>query len=130
MLIANPVDEMWRTWQPICDDTSANAVALDVYENDDQYIVTAALPDGQIDNIKLHDDLLTIEGQIPEHAVENVHSLMLERVYDRFNCIVRFPKPINGYAVEATFKNGVLTVTLPKVNDAQPHPIPVKAGGN
>ncbi len=71
MLIANPVDEMWRTWQPICDDTSANAVALDVYENDDQYIVTAALPCMHVDNVKLHDDFLTIEGGVPEQTVEN-----------------------------------------------------------
>ncbi len=130
MLIANPVDEMWRTWQPICDDTSANAVALDVYENDDQYIVTAALPCMHVDNVKLHDDFLTIEGGVPEQTVENARPLMQEPVYGRFNCTVRFPQPINWYAVEANFKNDVLTVTLSKVNEAQPHLIPVKGGGN
>ncbi len=114
MLISNPVDETQRTWQPVYGDTNANAPALDVHENDYKYIVTMALPGVQVENVKLHNDLLTIEGEIPEHTVENTRSLMQECVEGRFNCTVRFPQPVNWYAVEANCKNGVLTVTLPK----------------
>ncbi len=112
MLISNLVDETQRTWQPTYGDTSANA--LDVHENDHQYIVTTVLPGVQVDNVKLHNDRLTIEGEIAEHTMENARWLMRERVDGRFSCTVRFPQPVNWYAVEASFKNGVLTVMLPK----------------
>lgn len=124
-------DETWRTWQPVYGETGANALALDVHENDNAYIVTTALPGVQAENVnvKLHNDLLTIEGEIPQHEVENAHSLMQERVYGRFSRTLRLPQPVNRDAVEANFENGILTLTLPKSEEAQPRQIEVKTNG-
>ena len=124
-------DETWRTWQPVYGETAGNTLALDVHENDNAYIVTTALPGVQGDNIniRLHNDLLTIEGEIPAHTVENARSLMQERVYGRFSRTLRLPQPVNRDAVDAHFENGVLTLTLPKAEEAQPRQIPVKVNG-
>lgn len=126
-------DETWRTWQPVYGETGANALALDVHENDNAYIVTTALPGVQVENVnvKLHNDLLTIEGEIPERTVkkEGERSLMQERYYGRFSRTIRLPQPVNRDKVEANFENGVLTLTLPKSLEAQPRLIPVKTNG-
>jgi HSP20 family protein len=126
------IDETWRTWQPVYGETGASALALDVHENDNEYIVTTALPGVQGDNIniKLHNELLTIEGEIPQHTIEDARSLMQERVYGRFNRTIRLPQPVNRDAVEANFENGVLTLHLPKAEEAQPRQIPVRVGSN
>ena len=126
-------DETWRNWPSQYGDvTGANALALDVHEDDNAYTVTTALPGVQAENVnvKLHNDLLTIEGEIPQHEVENVRSLMQERVYGRFSRTIRLPQPVNRDAVEANFDNGILTLTLPKAEEAQPRQIPVKVQGN
>jgi HSP20 family protein len=125
-------DETWRTWQPTYSENGANALALDVYENDNAYIVTTALPGAQGDNIniKLHNDLLTVEAEIPQHTVENARSLMQERVYGRFSRTIRLPQPVNRDAVEANFESGILTLHLPKAEEAQPRQIPVKVRGD
>ncbi len=125
-------DETWRNWQPFYSaESGANALALDVHENDNSYVVTTALPGVQPENvnIKLHNDLLTIEGEIPQQTTENARSLMQERFYGRFSRTIRLPQPVNRDAVEAVFENGVLTLTLPKSPEAQPKTIPVKVNG-
>lgn len=127
-------DETWRNWPSYFGETAtgANTLALDVHENDNQYIVTTTLPGVQAENVnvKLHNDLLTIEGEIPQHTVENARSLLQERVYGRFSRTLRLPQPVNRDAVEANFENGVLTLTLTKAEEAQPRQIPVKVQGN
>jgi HSP20 family protein len=124
-------DETWRTWQPVYGETGANALALDVHENDNAYVVTTALPGVQAENVnvKLHNDMLTIEGEIPQHTVENANALMQERVYGRFSRTLRLPQPVNRDAVEANFDNGILTLTLTKAEEAQPRQIEVKTNG-
>jgi HSP20 family protein len=125
-------DEAWRNWQPIYGETGANTLAVDVHETDQAYIVTTALPGVQGDNIniRLHNDLLTIEGEIPQPTVENARSLTQERIYGRFTRTLRLPQPVNRDAVEAHFENGVLTLTLTKAAEAQPRQIPVKVQSN
>lgn len=127
-------DEAWRNWPSYFGETGTGAgtLAVDVFENDSQYIVTAALPGVQAEqvNVKLHNDLLTIEGEIPQHTVENARPLLQERVYGRFSRTLRLSQPVNRDAVEATFENGVLTLTLPKSEEAQPRQIPVKVQRN
>ena len=128
-------DDTWRGWQPVFGEggNGMNNLALDVHENDGEYIVTTELPGVQADNInvRLHNDMLTIEGEIPERTVEKegTRSLMKERYYGRFSRTIRLPQPVKREKVEANFENGVLTLTLPKAEEAQPKLIPVKTNG-
>ncbi len=115
----------WPDWS-----LGANGLALDVDETDGQYLVTTDLPGVNPDNIHItvHDDVLTITAEVPEHEVEHkdAKSLVRERRYGRFSRSVRLPQPVNAAKVEAEYKDGMLKLTLPKSEDAQVKTIPVK----
>ncbi len=81
-------------------------------------------------NISLHDDVLTISGEVPQFTLENSRALLLERNHGKFQRSIRLPQTVDVNAVEAQIENGVLTLTLPKSPEAQPRVIPVKAGSS
>lgn len=114
------------------------SLALDVVEDEKSYTVTTSLPGVNADDIKvnLHDDLLTIEAEIPAKSSEKTENasgrkvLMQERAWGKFSRSVRLPQTVNNEAVEAAFENGVLTLSLPKADHVLPRTIPVKASKN
>ncbi|GIK28508.1 MAG: Hsp20/alpha crystallin family protein [Chloroflexi bacterium] len=110
------------------------ALALDVVEENNNYVVTTSLPGVKADDIKvnLHDDLLTIEAEIPAKTTEKTENgnggkvLLQERSWGKFSRSIRLPQPVNSEKVAAEFENGVLTLTLPKADHVLPRTIPVK----
>lgn len=103
--------------------------ALDVFEDKDNVIVKADLPGLTKDDVEitLQDDVLTLRGekkQEKEVKEENYHRV--ERVYGSFNRSVSLPVAVDANKVEATFKDGVLRITLPKAEEAKPKQIKVK----
>lgn len=123
-------DENWRNAR-----SDSNALALDVHENTTHYTVTTAMPGVKAEDVKvsLHEDVLTITGEIqrPEtEQKEDERVLVRERMYGTFTRSLRLPQPVKADSIEANFENGVLTLTLPKREEAQPRQIPVKVGGN
>ena len=95
---------------------------FDVAETDNEVKVTAELPgvDEKDVEVTLTDDLLTIKGEKKreqEKKEESYH--MVERSYGSFARSLRLPFPVDQSKVEARFRNGVLTVTLPKPPEAQ-----------
>ena len=115
-------------------------LALDVDEEETSYTVTTSLPGVRAEDIKvnLHDDLLTIEAEIPAKNVEKTEGkngrkvLMQERAWGKFSRSIRLPQTVKSESVEAAYDNGVLTLTLPKAEHVLPRSIPVKSlnGGN
>ncbi len=116
-------------------------LALDVDEEETNYTVTTSLPGVRAEDIKvnLHDDLLTIEAEIPAKNVEKTEGkngrkvLMQERAWGKFSRSIRLPQAVKTEGVEAAYDNGVLTLTLPKAEHVLPRSIPVKSlnsGGN
>jgi HSP20 family protein len=104
--------------------------ALDVTEGKDAITVKAELPGVEPKEIavSLEGDLLTIKGekeQKKEEKDERQHRI--ERSWGAFMRSVRLPAPVDGSKVTAAFKNGVVTVTLPKAPGAKGTTIPVKA---
>lgn len=122
------------TWRPFFEGGSLNlnALALDVHENDQEYTITTEVPGVKPENIhvKLDGDMLIIEGEIPEETVqkEGTRTLIKERRYGHFSRRVRLPQSVNTTNVEASYENGLLTLTLPKAPEVQPKMIPVKTG--
>ncbi len=107
-------------------------LALDVEENEERYIVRADLPGVSLEDISvnIHDDLLTISAETTsESNDESRRVLIRERRVGKFSRSLRFPIPVNGDAVEASFENGVLSVAVPKAEDAKPRQIPVTVSG-
>jgi len=103
--------------------------ALDVSEDKDSVIVTAELPgvDPKDIAVSLEGDVLTIKGekeQKKEEKDERHHRV--ERSWGAFMRSVRLPTPVESGKVTAAFKNGVVTITLPKAPGAKGTTIPVK----
>jgi HSP20 family protein len=102
---------------------------VDIIEDDKEYLIKAELPEVRKEDVKVsvEDGVLTISGERKHEAEENgakVHRV--ERVYGLFSRSFTVPESADASKVSAEFKNGVLTVHLPKDEKAQPKSIEVK----
>jgi HSP20 family protein len=110
--------EVFNTWAP----------ALDLYEDKNNLVVTAELPGMKKEeiDISLHEGNLTISG---ERKVEKEYgekeTQRSERFFGRFQRTVSLPKAVDTKGVKAAYKDGILTVTLPKSPEAKPKQIEV-----
>ena len=107
-----------RTWLP----------AVDIYENDDAFVATADLPGLKKDDIDvaLEDNVLTVSGERKFEAREGEGSFRrVERSYGTFRRSFALPRGVDSTKVEAKFKDGVLTLTLPKSEVAKGRKITV-----
>lgn len=96
--------------------------AVDIVEKDDGYKVTAELPGMEESNIevKFSDGTLTISGEKSEEKEEKKKDYFLsERHYGSFKRSFRVPDGVDADKIEASFKNGVLAVALPKSAEAR-----------
>lgn len=93
----------------------------DVVETDTEYRVTAELPgleEKDID-VMLEGDVLTIKGEKNVES-DDGNAVMSERYHGKFQRSMQLGGEVQADKVSASFKNGVLTVTLPKNPDAEP----------
>jgi HSP20 family protein len=96
--------------------------AADMVEKQDRYEITAELPgmDEKNVEVKLANGSLVISGEKKEEKEEKKENYyMSERRYGSFQRSFRLPDGVSPDKIEATFKNGVLTVTLPKTEEAK-----------
>jgi HSP20 family protein len=103
--------------------------AVDIEENDNEYVVALELPGMQKDDIKIsfHDDILSISGEKKEESVkdnDNYHHF--ERRFGKFERSFRINSDIIGDKIDANMKDGVLTINLPKAEISKPKQIEVK----
>jgi HSP20 family protein len=106
------------------------APKVDVSETKDAVVVKAEIPgvEQKDINVSLQDQVLTIKGEKQhekEEKDEKYHRV--ERSYGAFTRAFRMPAAVAGDKVTATFKDGMLTVTLPKAPEAKGTTIPVKS---
>jgi HSP20 family protein len=117
-------------WEPLEAMTGDWAPKLDVSETKEAMLVTADMPgvDPKEIEIGLTGDLLTLKGEKEKRTEEKEERYhRVERTYGAFLRSVRLPMAVDGSKVTATFKNGVLVVTLPKTPASKGTMIPVKA---
>ncbi|HRL12418.1 MAG TPA: Hsp20/alpha crystallin family protein [Aggregatilineales bacterium] len=136
----NPIREitamqslMNQLWDQVSSEESGmvgRTLALDIVDGREAYTVKTALPGVDSENIRvnLEDNYLTIEAEIPEHTVEREEDKIIVREMSsgRYARRVRLPQTVDGSKVEAQYQDGILTLTLPKVAEAQPRSIPVR----
>ena len=106
------------------------APKVDVVETKDAVVVKAELPGMEQKDIgvELEDHVLTIKGEKHQEKEEKGEKLhRMERSWGAFSRSFRLPAAVEGGKVNATFKNGILVVTLPKAPTAKGTTIPVKA---
>jgi HSP20 family protein len=110
----------WRTF--------SGDLALDVAENENEFLVKASLPGINPDDLDItfSGKTLTIKGEYKaEEEKEDVHYHMRERRYGSFSRSLSLPTPIKSDAIEAKYEAGVLTLHLPKTEEAKPKRIAV-----
>jgi len=106
--------------------------AIDIVEKDNAFEVTAELPGLDANNIDLQlaDGVLTIKGEKSEQKEETAKDRFVsERRYGSFRRTLRLPDSVDADKIEASYKSGVLTITLPKSAQAKDKQktIPIKA---
>jgi HSP20 family protein len=104
---------------------------VDVTETKDTITVKAELPGVEQKDIAvtLDDDVLTIKGETEEKKEEkDTRYHRVERSYGSFARAMRLPAAVDGSKTTASFKDGVVTITLPKAPEAKGTTVPVKAG--
>ena len=104
--------------------------AMDVYETDDQVVVTVELPGVSAEDVdvSVEDSTLTVSGTrefSSEVKQESYHRI--ERRYGAFSRAVSLPPQVDTSKVDARFVDGVLTVEVPKIQKARSKRIQVKA---
>jgi HSP20 family protein len=101
-----------------------------VTETKDGLTITAELPGLEATDVEvaLSGDMLTIKGEKQQEKEEkDAYHHIVERSYGAFARIVRLPAPVAADQIKARFTHGVLTVTLPKTEEAKPKAISVQA---
>ncbi len=103
---------------------------VEITELEDRFEVNAELPGMSRDDIKieLKDNILSISGEKSAEREKKDRKLHIcERIYGSFNRSFRIPSHVKGDEIKAGFKNGVLTISLPKEEEAKPKQIEIKA---
>jgi HSP20 family protein len=109
-------------------DAGVISIATDIYEEKDNIIVKAELPGLTRDDIEilLQDNVLTLRGEKKsETEVKEENFYRMERSYGKFERSFELPAKVDPNKVAATFKDGVLRITLPKSEEAKPKQIKV-----
>ena len=104
--------------------------ALDLYQNNDNVVAVVELPGMRKEDIEisLHDGTLTIGGERKSETGDNgngENAARTERFTGKFRRAVTLPTRVDANKVNASYKDGILTVTLPKAEEAKPKQIQV-----
>jgi len=107
---------------------TAWAPAVDIYETEHELVVKADLPD--VDpkdlDIRVENNVLTIRGERKfEKKVNEENYLRVERAYGSFARSFTLANSVDSDAIKADYQNGVLTLTIPKKEEAKPKQIKI-----
>src|SRR5205814_10029514 len=102
--------------------------ALDLYQNNDNVVAVIELPGMRKEEIEisLHDGMLTISGERKRESSSNGDNAeRTERYIGAFRRSIALPTRVDANKVSATYRDGILTVTLPKAEEVKPTQIQV-----
>jgi HSP20 family protein len=111
-------------------ESAASALPLDMYETENDVVVKASVPGVKPEDIEVTvtGDLLTIKGEFKtEEKTEKQNFLRQERRYGSFCRQLSLPSGVDSGKAAASFENGILTLTLPKVEAVKPKTVKVVA---
>ncbi|HWF35092.1 MAG TPA: Hsp20/alpha crystallin family protein [Solirubrobacteraceae bacterium] len=120
---------MDSVWAPMGAGNGVWVPTVDIEETEDAWIVEAELPgvDGKDVNVELRDSELSITGEIKERERKGILRRRSRRT-GRFDFRVTLPGDADAEHIEANLKDGILTVRVPKAEQARARRIEVKAG--
>ena len=115
-----PTQEAFGTWAP----------PVDIFEKNDHFVIRAEVPGVQKEDMDVRADngVLTLRGERKQDTqVGEENAYRLERVYGMFTRSFSLPTTVDTAKVTATYKDGILEVSVPKVETARPKQIEIKA---
>lgn len=118
-------------WDRPASVAAAMAPAVDVHETKDAYVFRADVPGFDQKDLKvtLQDDVLSIRGERRRDAAASQGTVhRSERAFGAFERTFTLPQPVQSDDVKASYRDGVLEVTVPKSAQAQPREIEVRVG--
>ncbi len=104
--------------------------AIDLYQNNDELVVKAALPGFEAGDVQISvsDDILTLRGEFKQENEQKEATYHIrEQRYGSFERSIRLPSDAQTEKAKADFEKGILTITLPKAEAAKPKVITIKA---
>jgi HSP20 family protein len=117
-------------WWPMQTGFGAFQAPMEVYTEDDRYVVEVALPGVSPDeiNVQMTGDTLSISGEVKLEAPEGRNYLVRQRQGGSFQTSVTLPDAGDAAQIQATYHNGLLRLEIPKSEAARARRIPLKAG--
>jgi HSP20 family protein len=120
------------TWRTISGNgTETITPPLDVHETADEIVVTAALPGLRAEDVEITmtGQNLVLRGEFKaDDQVERDQYLYRERRFGQFSRSLQLPVRVEGDKADATFRDGVLTLRIPKAEEVKPRQIRINAG--
>lgn len=110
-----------RTWR----------IPVDVSETEDEYMVEASVPGMDIDDLEItfNNNVLTIKGEFKAEREEKEETYHLrERRYGTFSRSIAMPSDVDAENIQADYEKGILTLHLPKAEEAKPRRIEIQSG--
>lgn len=112
--------------------TATTTPRVDVAESKDSYELTAELPGFKRDEVtvQVKDGVLELkaaQSETPSDEGKELRWLLRERRQATFERSFRLPRDVNGDAIEAAFRDGLLVLTLPKKEEVKPRQVAIKA---
>lgn len=111
-------DDVPTSWHP----------RADIIEKDNEFVVSAELPGVDRDHIgvELKDNILTLSGERKsEEEIKEESYTRRERIFGRFERSFHLPENVNGEKINAEYKDGILTIRIPKPEEVKPRQITV-----
>lgn len=112
---------------------SPHAMRVDVQNQDDRYLLEAEIPGVSEDDVDINveDNMLTVSvEQKKEEEDEKKQYMVRERLHRSLKRSFTLPKDADRETITASFKRGILTLDIPKSEDAKPRKITINGGGS
>ncbi|OGU75884.1 MAG: hypothetical protein A2V93_01910 [Ignavibacteria bacterium RBG_16_34_14] len=122
------VKEKEQQWEEVLETEAVVAPFVDIYETEDNFVLTANMSGVARDNVKLklEEGSLSIFGKVNYDELKNRKYILNENEVGNYYRKFRISKSIDESKIEAHFENGQLTVKLPKHDRIKPRTITIK----
>ena len=120
------------TWRTIGGGNDSLTPPIDVHETADEIVVTASLPGMKADDVEITmtGQTLTMRGEFKaDDKIEKDQYLYRERRFGSFSRTVQLPVRVEGDRAQASFSEGVLTLSIPKTEEVKPRQIRINGNG-
>ena len=124
------MNRLFESYYPMRMRTAPGYPAMNIWTNEEGIQLTAEVPGVHPEDIDINvvGETLTLNGERKADELEEGSRYhRQERGYGKFTRSIQLPFPVNVSGVEATFKNGVLNITLPRAEEDKPRKIAVKS---